>query len=601
MFIAAVAFPQVDLQVQGHISIAPTSIPIGSSGVSDIGVARLQFRPDDDTGGTNMTISEIQIQATTSGTFNTNWVSSIEVYYEPKGAAVGDEGEYDHGSGLNDNRADLAANRPYTFTGSTATIDIDPTVVSFDRPGGGSNYLFVVFNLTNNVDTTATLGCEITNVTYSHPSQTLPSVSPTAHSGTGNLDDYTVTATASGEAPLTAATDDTNVPVLLLDLSLADSSTTAHLKSVRVHRTIGQDNYIAASGVSLYLDDGDNVLEPGVGAGLDGDPVAQATMGAVTAGYATLTLPTSVDVPAAGAAFFVAVTLDSDNAEIGQDFGLEVENPATDITFEDTIEDDTTNDLDPDYAYVTYSAAGLYEYDQEAYVDPSSTTAIPGSGNEFEIIPADDGFPPAVSDTVPSDSEVDVEIDTTVRIIFSEGMNVASAETSSNYTFETFGGTPVPFTLVYEQANNRTIITPDSDLTYQTIYVVTVESTITDFYGNPMTGDYVFTFTTKKQYPDFTEPAVIKNRIGSGANTEALIFVPEPPGGPSTRVSVQAFTTTGRLVRTFYKNVPHSTIGTAPISWDGTNDRGDDLGPGMYFVQIRMGSEKRVLKVMIVR
>jgi hypothetical protein len=196
---------------------------------------------------------------------------------------------------------------------------------------------------------------------------------------------------------------------------------------------------------------------------------------------------------------------------------------------------------------------------------------------------------------------VDVLIDTTITIVFSEGMDETSAATSGNYTFETSGGTPVPFTPTYNETTNTTTLVPDSELSYQTNYVVTVESTITDYYGNPMTADYQFTFSTKKQYPDFTQPAVIKNRIGTGANSEALIFVPEPPGGPSTRVSVQAFTTTGRLVRTFYRNVPHSTIGTAPISWDGTNDRGDPLGPGMYFVQIRMGSEKRVLKVMIVR
>jgi hypothetical protein len=37
------------------------------------------------------------------------------------------------------------------------------------------------------------------------------------------------------------------------------------------------------------------------------------------------------------------------------------------------------------------------------------------------------------------------------------------------------------------------------------------------------------------------------------------------------------------------------------ILWDGTNDRGKGLGPGMYFVQVRVAGRKSVLKVMIVR
>jgi hypothetical protein len=285
---------------------------------------------------------------------------------------------------------------------------------------------------------------------------------------------------------------------------------------------------------------------------------------------------------------------------------LEIQTPASHITFEDTIEDDTTNDLDPDYAYVTYSATGLYEYDQEAFIDPASTTAIPGSGNTFTIIPADDAQDPTVLATSPTNTEQDVDPTESINIVFSEGMNVASVENTANYElYNLTAGAPESFTVTYTEATQTAVLDPTVDMVYGNEYRVTVygdgASGVQDFYLNYMASDYVFTFTVRNQYPDFTEPAVIKNRIGTGANSEALIFVPEPAGGPSTRISVQVFTTTGRLVRTIYKNVPHSTIGTAPISWDGTNDRGDDLGPGMYFVQIRIGSDKRVLKVMIVR
>ena len=186
-------------------------------------------------------------------------------------------------------------------------------------------------------------------------------------------------------------------------------------------------------------------------------------------------------------------------------------------------------------------------------------------------------------------------------------MNTATVTDINNYEMKDSSGNPITLTNppIYDESTYQVTLTPVSTLDWATNYIVTVKSSnpgeIEDFNGTLMGTDDTITFTTRKQYPDFTEPTMIKNRIGSGTNSEALIFIPQPPGGASARVSVQVFTTTGKLVRTFYKNVPWSTIGASPISWDGTNDRGDNLGPGMYFVQVRTESYKRVLKVMIVR
>jgi hypothetical protein len=67
-------------------------------------------------------------------------------------------------------------------------------------------------------------------------------------------------------------------------------------------------------------------------------------------------------------------------------------------------------------------------------------------------------------------------------------------------------------------------------------------------------------------------------------------------------VTVQVFTTSGRLVATLVKNTAFNAIPDGGfISWDGTNDKGKALGPGLYFVQIRATDYKRVLKVMVVR
>ena len=38
-----------------------------------------------------------------------------------------------------------------------------------------------------------------------------------------------------------------------------------------------------------------------------------------------------------------------------------------------------------------------------------------------------------------------------------------------------------------------------------------------------------------------------------------------------------------------------------PLLWYGTNGRGDDLGPGIYFIRISATGWVRTLKVMVVR
>ena len=55
----------------------------------------------------------------------------------------------------------------------------------------------------------------------------------------------------------------------------------------------------------------------------------------------------------------------------------------------------------------------------------------------------------------------------------------------------------------------------------------------------------------------------------------------------------------GHLVRTVLNE--NMVPGTYRQVWDGTNDRGRPLGPGLYFVQIVVAGNKQTLKVMIVR
>jgi len=246
--------------------------------------------------------------------------------------------------------------------------------------------------------------------------------------------------------------------------------------------------------------------------------------------------------------------------------------------------------------------------------DTSYTATVTGPGGIADLVgnemaadyswsfQTEPPVPPIVNSVYPEEDATDVAVDiASVRAVFSEPMTPGTI-TAANFSLVGPSGA-VDGSVSYDDAGSvyRLVFVPDADLEYDKTYTATVTTGVQDTDGLNMLSDKVWQFTTIRLYPEFDEPIAIKNRIGSGTHDQALIFVTQPPGGAGTRMTVQAFTATGKLVRTFFRNVPWSTIGEDPIAWDGTNDRGQKLGPGLYFVQIRAADYKRVLKVMIVR
>lgn len=682
--------------INEHRIIAPISIPVNTTGVVDIGMARLKLRND---GASDVTVTQVQLAPLTDypGGFSTTWISNLGVYLEAKG--VVDAGEWDHGFTT---KVDQLVSTGYVWNSGNGTYDVTIGAAGvLPTGGGGWNHMYAVIDLSTSAPTSTNLGLKFTSLTHTGPgSPVTPADPPQATNGLKqNIDDYTVTAGATGKAPTAAKANDTNVPVLLLNLSLADASTTAYLGSVKVRRLGGQDNWVTGNGVLLYADDGDGSFEPGAD---DGAALATATLGALTAGYATLTVNPSAAVPASGKSFWVALNLNSVYAVVEQTLGLEVQNPATDVTFVDEIQDD--NDILPsEYAYVRGNDSGLYEYNQTAFVNPASTSAIPSSGNTFTVNPADDLQPPTVLNTTPSNGLSGVARSQDLSVVFSEWMDKASVENVSNFTLSpaaahtlsynttnqtltvditgllTYGqtytatvksavldyyGTAMAadyswtFTVVAESfptvtattpttgatdvmvdsdvravfseimdpatlsganftlvgsvsgpvagsvspgtGNQSLVFTPSADLEYNETYTATVTTGVKDAEGSSLQANYVWSFTTIRLYPEFTEPVIIRNKIVSGGNQQALIFVTQPPGGPADRVTVQVFTNTGKRVATLVNSAPFNTI-TSPILWEGVNGKGQPLGPGLYYVQIRATNYKRVLKVLIVR
>jgi hypothetical protein len=553
------------LQIQGHISIAPASIPVGTVGV---GMTRLQFRSGDNDDTTS--ISKIKISL--NGSIDSSNITAVNVYFEDEGGnATFDNGTVDEVDAID-------GGGPVNIDDALSEgINIDYSRVEFGW--GASKYLYVVFNFSASADHTKTVGCEITEVTYgawgSGVGGTGSPKTPTKHNTTVNVDDYEVTLSASGIAPADAEQGEENVGILKLVFTAIDTSVTANIDSIRLHRVgSGTDADVAAAGIILYDDSG---TIPG---SFDsGDQQVLGGSGSLSGGYVTLNPTANLEVTSSGATYYVAINIAA-TATVGKTIGLEVANPASDIVFLDV-------ETDP---YVST------QYNQKGYITSSSST--PGSGNTVTILerPGVDLTPPTISYTNPASDERNVPITRNIVAVFSESIDVSTVNTST-FTLKDSRNNSVAGTVT--ASGQTATFNPASDLSYETMYTATITTGVKDLAGNAMEADYTWSFTTMEEVP---EPVAANNRIKPGSKDPVKIYIPAPPGGAQERVTVEVYTVTGERVVTLVNNRPYQEIvSSLPLEWYGKNGKQKDLGPGLYFIQIRTKSYKKVLKVLIVR
>jgi len=515
----AAVLPAQHFAVQENISIAPYSLPVPSTGSIPVGMTRVTVRPTD---AYSCEITQVTVQATSSGAFQDSWVDSIEVYYEDaSGNTV-----YDHGTLIDDEVAHTGG--PHTFSAGTATIPISDTVTDMPENTQTANrQLYVVFNLNSSADPTVTLGCEVTSISYHYHFLFLGSgnatLNPTAHGGSQPLDGYDSTLAAAWIGPATVKANGSKVGLLRLDFDVSDATAETYVDSIKVTRTYGQDGYAAAGGILLYADDGDQVFEPDAG---DGAYIASASL---SSGAATLN-PANQEITPAGKSFFVAVNFNTTADQKGQDFGLNIANPSADITFADELEDDNSALAGSEYAYVP----GGREYAQLGFI--TSATAAPpvAPANSVEIDYPDDGEPPYVMNTTPASGATGIARTANLTVVFNEWMNEASAENPANFEL-TDGVTPVAVSLTYVDATKTLTVNPDTDLVADTLYTATVQSTMTDYYGAVMSGDHGWSFRTVAVYPTVlnTDPADAQGNVDRGATIRAT-FSEDVSGADAT-------------------------------------------------------------------
>ena len=158
----------------------------------------------------------------------------------------------------------------------------------------------------------------------------------------------------------------------------------------------------------------------------------------------------------------------------------------------------------------------------------------------FTTAPAPDITPPAIVLTNPLDVENNVAINTTIAATFSEAMD---ASTINDSTFTMSNG--ATGTVSYDDTTQTATFTPSSNLTYLTTYTATITTGVKDLAGNPMSADYVWSFTTE---PDITPPTVIStnplnNAIDVDINTVITATLSEPID--ETTMNTSTFTIDG--------------------------------------------------------
>jgi hypothetical protein len=100
--------------------------------------------------------------------------------------------------------------------------------------------------------------------------------------------------------------------------------------------------------------------------------------------------------------------------------------------------------------------------------------------------PGEDTTPPTITAHLPTGTSVPIA--TAITVIFSEGMNKASAEGAFSVSPSVSGS--------FSWDANKMIFTPDSDLDYETTYTVNISTEAKDLAGNKLESPFTWQFTT---------------------------------------------------------------------------------------------------------
>ncbi len=155
--------------------------------------------------------------------------------------------------------------------------------------------------------------------------------------------------------------------------------------------------------------------------------------------------------------------------------------------------------------------------------------------------------PPTVVTVGPPTASAGVCPNTIVTVTFGKGMNPATIN-SATFTLTGPGAAPVAGVVSYDAPSDTATFTPSAGLALNTAYTATVTTGATDMYGNPLSANFVSTFTTGNAPCVAGAPAVISAAPGNGAigvcpNTVAVAAFSEAMN--PTTINATTFTLAG--------------------------------------------------------
>src|ERR1700723_2776227 len=152
------------------------------------------------------------------------------------------------------------------------------------------------------------------------------------------------------------------------------------------------------------------------------------------------------------------------------------------------------------------------------------------------------GTVPTVISTIPINGAINVPLNQKMIATFSEAMSPATITAPGTFTVApSAGGAPVAGTVSYVAAANTAIFTPAANLTASTHYTATITTAAQSAAGNPLAGNFAWSFTT-----------------GIAANTTAPIVVSTVPASGAIDVPTNTI-----LTATFSKPMDPTTITAA--------------------------------------
>ena len=88
-----------------------------------------------------------------------------------------------------------------------------------------------------------------------------------------------------------------------------------------------------------------------------------------------------------------------------------------------------------------------------------------------------------------------------------------------------------------------------------------------------------------------TESLALLNRVVPNPFTGSMSYAYEVTGQQSQPVEISVYNVAGRLVKPLART--SQGPGRYTVSWDGTDQRGERVATGVYFLHVRLGPERR--------